>query len=160
MTMLASMLALTLAAVPPIDAHRALQTEQLKARTAASELYHYATHNLDLVPEVARKITADISRAVGASADRLTALRDGLSPTQRSEAATELQLMADWHGKAAGALGDLKNEVAKASPDGREIRFHTSAVYGALAGAAEAHERLMQRLDVKLDAGETATTAP
>jgi hypothetical protein len=156
--MLASLLALTLAATPPIDAHRALQAEQLKARTAASELYHYATHSLDPSPEVARKIAADISRAVEASAGRLTALRDGLNPTQRSEATTELQLMADWQGKAAGAVRGLEKEVARPAPDGREIRFHTSAVYGALAGAAEAHEQLMRRLDVQL-AGGTPTPA-
>jgi hypothetical protein len=57
--------------------------------------------------------------------------------------------MGDWHGKAAAAVQDLKNEVAKAQPDGREIRFHTSAIYGALASAAEAHEQLMQRLEIK-----------
>jgi hypothetical protein len=157
MTMLAPMLALTLAAATPIDAHRALQTEHLKARGAASELYHLATHRLDLQPEAARTLAADIGRAVEASAGRLTAVRDGLSATDRSTAAAELQLMTDWQGRAAAAVQELRNEVAKPQPNGRELRFHTSAIYGALAGAAEAHEQLMQRLDVQ-PVGEKAAT--
>ena len=105
---------------------------------------------------MARKITADISRAVEAAAGRFAALRDGLGLAHQGDAATELQLMADWHGKAVAALQDLKNEVAKRQPNGREVRFHTSAIYGALAGAAETHEQLMRRLDVHLAAGGAA----
>jgi hypothetical protein len=153
--MLASILALTLVATP-IDAHRALQAEHIRARTAASELYNYASNRVHPEPQLARKITADIGRAVEAGAGRFTALRDGLGPTHRGDAATELQFMADWHDKAAAAVQDLKNEVAKRQPNGREVRFHTSAIYGALASAAEGHQRLMERLDVRVAGGEAA----
>lgn len=147
--MLAPMLALTLAAAAPIDAHRALQTEHVKARSAASELYHLATHSLDLKPELAQQMAEDIGRAVEASAGRLAEVRDGLGPAERSAAAAELQLMSDWQGRAAGAVQALRKEVAKPQPNGREIRLHTSAIYGALASAGDAHEQLMQRLDVQ-----------
>lgn len=133
-----------------IEAHRVLQAEHQKARTAASELYHYATHRLDLEREVAQRMVVDISRAVEASAGKLTALRESLTPTQRKDAATELQLITDWHGKATSGVAALKSEVAKPAPDGRELRFHTSAVYGALDGAADIHTQLMQRLKVQV----------
>ena len=168
--MFATLLAVTLAApsAPTIverhaatrlvEAHRALQSDQRTARTAASQLYHYATHHLALEAEMARSMAAAIVRAVDASAGRLEAVRQGLTPAQRKDMSTDLQRITDWHGKAVAAVNGLKTEVARPEPDGREIRFHTSAIYEALAGAGEAHEQLMQRLNITLAERSTART--
>ena len=144
------------AAARQAEAHQVLRAEHLRARTAASELYHYATHRLDLEPEVARRMVVEIGQAVDASAGRLTTVRESLTQAQQKDAATELQLITDWHGKAASGVTALKAEVAKPVPDGRELRFHSSAVYGALASAGEIHDQLMQRLNVQL--AERSTT--
>jgi len=136
------------AATREVEAHRILQAEHLKGRAAASELYHYATHRLDLEREVAQRMVVDIGRAVDASAGRLAAVRESLTPAEGKDAATELQLITDWHAKAVGGVAALKREVAQPTPDGRELRFHSSAVYGALDSAGEIHGRLMQRLGV------------
>lgn len=138
------------AATRQVEAHRILQAEHLKGRTAASELYHYATHRLDLERDVAQRMVAEIGRAVEASAGRLAAVRESLTPAQGKDAATELQRITDGHARAAAGVSALESEVAKPNPDGRELRFHGSAVYGALDSAGESHARLMQLLDVQV----------
>jgi hypothetical protein len=166
--MYAALIALSLAAVagphaPAADrhlatrqaeAHRALEAEHARTSAAATALYNYASSTVVPDRHLAQQMTVELSRAVEAAATRFRELRETLGPDRRAALQTQLQLIGDWHAKAAGRLGDLKNELARPTVDGRELRFHSAAVDDAIRSAAAVHAEVRSRMAREL-AGRT-----
>jgi hypothetical protein len=144
------------AATRQTEAHQALIARHAQARHAAGALYQFTASRIVADRELAQRMTVDISSGLDAGQLEIGRIADLLTPTQREAAKQRLQELRDRQAKAVSHTNELKNELARPRLDGGQIRFLASEIYRSVSLAEDAHQALMQTLDVKLASHGTA----
>jgi hypothetical protein len=132
------------------EAHQALIAQHHKARNAAGALYQYAASRIVADRQLAQHMAVDINSSLEAGQQEIGRIAERLTPTQHEAAKQHLQELRDRQAKAVSHTNGLNNELAKTVIDGAEVRSLAGEIYQSVSLAEDAHQALLQQLDVKV----------
>lgn len=132
------------------EAHAALVVQHAHARQAAGALYQFSASRVVADRQLAQRMAVDISGSLDAGEREIARIVEGLSPTDREAVSLRLRELQDRHAQAVNHTRELKNELAAAGIDGRQVRFLAGEIYQAVSLAEDSHDALMHHLGVKV----------